>query len=306
MVQAALTVVPSVISAVSSLATIRGAHIASLFAEGGALSAVTIAHTAHAVAAHISAAAHAVLNAVMNANPIMIVVIAIAALVAGLIWAYQNCEPFRNAVNAIANVLTGAFGAAIAAVRGALEWLWNNVLVPLGKFLGGALLTAWNALADGISYVYNNILKPVFDALKAVWDYVIKPIADTIGAIVGAVSGFLGIGGGAPSNQNLGVGGRLQTGGVVMRPTVALLGEAGPEAIIPLNKITQVIPIREMGNAGGVMIEINAPLVSIAGSADRQTAELAARLVQDRLRNVLVEASSSSAGLTHKRIRMGT
>ncbi len=40
-------------------------------------------------------------------------------------------------------------------------------------------------------------------------------------------------------------------GGVVTRPTVAMVGEAGPEAIIPLN---------EMGNTGGVTINFTQPV----------------------------------------------
>jgi hypothetical protein len=223
-----------------------------------------------------------------------LVVAGIAALVAGLIWAYQNCEPFRNAVNAIANVLGGALTVAINSVYGALKWLWDSVLVPLGNFLSGTLLAAWNALANGISWAYNNILKPVFDALAWVWNNIIKPIGDAIGAIVGAVTGFLG-GGGTPSNQNPNVGGHLQQGGIVTRPTLALIGEAGPEAVIPLNR-----------GGFGTTLQINSPLITVQGSVDKRTAEYAARLIEERLKNVLVEPSSLSGSSTHKQIRFGS
>jgi regulator of replication initiation timing len=55
-------------------------------------------------------------------HPILIV---IGALVAAFIYAYQNIEPFRNAVNALASFLAGALKPIIEAVSGAFTWLGN-------------------------------------------------------------------------------------------------------------------------------------------------------------------------------------
>jgi phage-related minor tail protein len=137
-------------------------------------------------------------------------------------------------------------------------------------------------------------LKPVFDALAWVWNNVIKPIADVIGAIVGAVTGFLG-GGGTPSNQNPNVGGHLQHGGIVTRPTLTWVGEAGPEAVIPLSK----------GGLGN-NITIHGPLITVQGTLDNRTADYAIAKMTDMLKNVLVEPSSVSGSSTHKRIRFGS
>jgi hypothetical protein len=60
------------------------------------------------------------LDVVLAANPIGIVVLAIAALAAGLVYAYKNCETFRNVVD-------GAFKAIAAAGK----WMWNTVLQPV-------------------------------------------------------------------------------------------------------------------------------------------------------------------------------
>ena len=61
------------------------------------------------------AAAQTLMNIVLTANPIGIIVVAIAALVAGLILAYQKMDWFRTAVNAV--------GAAVAAV---FNWIKAN------------------------------------------------------------------------------------------------------------------------------------------------------------------------------------
>lgn len=48
-------------------------------------------------------------NAAMDANPIGIIVIAIAALAAGVIIAYNKCKPFRDAINDVGNVAKTVF-----------------------------------------------------------------------------------------------------------------------------------------------------------------------------------------------------
>jgi hypothetical protein len=67
----------------------------------------------------IAAAAFMALNLVMAANPIGLIVIAIGALVGGLIWAYQNVSWFRDGVD-----------AAFQAIGAVGRWLWNNALAP--------------------------------------------------------------------------------------------------------------------------------------------------------------------------------
>ena len=57
----------------------------------------------------IVAGAFLALNVVMALNPFMLIVIAIGALVGGLIWAYQNVSWFRGGVNAAFNAI-GAVG----------------------------------------------------------------------------------------------------------------------------------------------------------------------------------------------------
>lgn len=87
-----------------------------------------------AVASNIWKVAQVALNFVLSANPIGIVVIAIAALVGALIAAYNNCETFRNicddvwvAVKEIASAvwdfLVTAFEKASAVIKKAWEWV---------------------------------------------------------------------------------------------------------------------------------------------------------------------------------------
>src|SRR5690606_34669072 len=58
-------------------------------------------------------------NAAMSANPIGLVVVAIAALVAGIVLAYKRSETFRNIVQ-----------TAFRAIGAAATWLWENAIKP--------------------------------------------------------------------------------------------------------------------------------------------------------------------------------
>jgi hypothetical protein len=254
----------------------------------------------------------------LSANPIILVIAGIALLIAGIIYAYNNCQPFRDLINTIGAYLQGAFLAAWNAVSGAitwfntnviqpvtqaLTWLWNNILMPLAQFLVGNLLSAWNTLSNGISWAYNNLIKPVFDALSWAYNNIIKPIADWLG---GVASFFGGVGAAiskavSGATSSAAAGGpafKRQKGGIITKPEIALIGEAGPEAIIPLSG-----PYMPRGL--GTTININSPLVYVAGSADQRTAEYAVNLIEEKLRNIIVEPTSTSGASTHKMIRKG-
>ncbi|MFF3324974.1 hypothetical protein [Streptomyces sp. NPDC002889] len=155
-------------------------------------------------------------NLVMNANPITLIIIAIVALVAAVIYAYKNWGWFRDIVNAAwegiktaalfvwNNVLKPIFSGlviAFQAVGTAASWLWNTILSPVFSFIGAAarilativltilivpFVLAFKALAAIATWVWENVLGPVFGfiAEKAVWLWQnqIKPAWDLMKA----------------------------------------------------------------------------------------------------------------------------
>ena len=133
-------------------------------------------------------------NAVMDANPIILVGIAIAALVAGVIYAYNNFDWFKNGVqtawDVIQNAATFAWGviqpifnalwAGVQALGAVFMWLWANVIQPV-----------WDVIQNAISFAWNNVISPVFNALWAgvqalgavfswLWANVVQPVWDVI------------------------------------------------------------------------------------------------------------------------------
>ena len=118
--------------------------------------AMTAAHAAAEAGATGLALAQAALNAVLEANPIGLVVAALAALAAGLTTAYKTSETFRNAVNsafsAVKNIAQSAIGTVVD---------WINELVAKINGAAAALANLKNgigAAADAYNSAYNNYI----------------------------------------------------------------------------------------------------------------------------------------------------
>ena len=100
-----------------------------------------------------------------------------------------------------------------------------------------------NITAESFEQIWERIKKAFINAITAmVAEYVAKmAVIGTISAItgipIGAVAGGMGWGG----KGLFGLLG-LQEGGIVRKPTVAVLGEKGPEAVIPLDKTRSLGP----------------------------------------------------------------
>lgn len=98
-------------------------------------------------------AAQLALNVVMNANPIMLIVTSVAALVAGLVYFFTQTELGREVW---AN-FTRFLGEAWTNITGFFTAAWENVIQPVFKAIG-----------DIAVWLYETILKPVFDGISAV------------------------------------------------------------------------------------------------------------------------------------------
>lgn len=92
-------------------------------------------------------AVQAALNFVMAANPLTLIVIAIAALAAGLVIAYKRSDTFRDIVD-----------TALRVVGAAGKWMWENALKPAFE----KLKDGFDALGKAGTWLWNNALQPAF------------------------------------------------------------------------------------------------------------------------------------------------
>lgn len=119
------------------LATVRST--ASLVAQ-------KVAMVATSVATKAAAAAQWLMNAAMSANPIMLVVLAIAALIAGLVWFFTQTELGQ----AIWTEFTRFLGEA-----------WNNIVAvatTVFTFLGEFFTKVWNGIVTVVQFVWGLIV----------------------------------------------------------------------------------------------------------------------------------------------------
>jgi hypothetical protein len=179
----------------------------------GTLAGIILAYNAYLKlqAAYTIAAtvAQAAFNLVMSANPIALIVIAIAALIAGLVLAYKKFEGFRNIVDSIFSVINTVVTSSIGVIKSYFETL-------LGFYKG---------IFNGIATLWNN----------------------TIGKLSFKVPSWVpGLGGKGFDVPNIPM---LAEGGIVTSATLAMIGEKGPEAVIPLDRMGQM--------GGGTTVNIN-------------------------------------------------
>lgn len=147
------------------------------------------------------AAVQWLLNVAMDANPIGLVVLALAALVVGLIYAWKHSETFRNIVIGAWNGIKAAVSAVGAWFVGTLWpwlkgvwdkiaaaslWLWHNVIQPAWQGISGAVKVASAviqlAIAIGVAY-FKNFVAPFYLWL---WHHIFEPVWKGISFVVKA------------------------------------------------------------------------------------------------------------------------
>lgn len=92
-------------------------------------------------------------NAVLNANPIILIVSIIATLVTALITLWNTNDGFRNAVISAWNAIKEAFETVVNAIVGffteTIPNAWNNFITGiqnLGQTIWNTLVNAWNSI----------------------------------------------------------------------------------------------------------------------------------------------------------------
>ena len=156
----------------------------------------------------LASVASGIFNAVLLANPITLVVLAIVAFVAIMVLLYKKFEIVREVVDTV-------FSAIKTGVTASLSFLT--------AYFTGVL----------------NIYKGIFNAIAKLWNNSIGKLSFTFPSWVP------GLGGKGFDVPNIPM---LAEGGIVTGPTLAMIGERGPEAVIPLNKA---------GALGGITINVN-------------------------------------------------
>jgi phage-related protein len=115
------------------------------------------------VATQAQTAAQWLLNTAMSANPIGVVVVLIAALVAAFVLAYQHITVFRDGVNDLWHAMAVAFDGIKVAAVAVFDWLKSNWPLLLGVLTGpfglmlAIVVTHWNSVKSFLEGIPGDI-----------------------------------------------------------------------------------------------------------------------------------------------------
>ena len=205
---ALIPVVEKVLPYLTALGDWASQHTTTFLAIAGAIGGIAAAIVIVNAVTKAWTAATAAFNAVMAMNPVVLIVIAVVALIAGLVIAYKKFEAFRNIVDTVGRVIKTGFLAYFTVIKTEAQILYE-------------------------------VFKVVFNGIGKLWN-------NTVGKLSFKIPSWVPLLGGnkfeVPDIP------MLAAGGIVTSPTLAMIGEKGPEAVVPLSKMN--------GMGGGISVTV--------------------------------------------------
>lgn len=237
-------VIMGVVAATDLLALANTALHASFIKTAASATVARIGIIASSVATGVATAAQWLWNVAMTANPIGIIIVAIAALVAAIIWIATQTTWFQDlwqavwgAIVAYINWVKDNYIAVFRAIAGAGKWLWDQIV--------------W--VGNGIKNVFSNVANAIWQPFKWAFNMISWAWNNTAGRLSFTVPGWVpAIGGSGWSMPRLPM---LAVGGEITRTGMAIVhkGETvQPAGTSPLQRgggpITLVIDLSSVPN----------------------------------------------------------
>ena len=158
-------------------------------------------------------------NAAMAANPIVLIIAAISGLVAAGYYLYKNWDEVCTNISA-------AWGLVWDNLKGFWDWLTN--------------IFSWDGITSGFDAAFGLITSGI-SKLTSLWNSFMSIFSSDVTKFDEATAAK--INNDAASFSARLPGTRHATGGIFNNPHVALIAEAGAEAVIPLEDRSRGIPL---------------------------------------------------------------
>lgn len=181
-----------------------GGPVAMLKQMAGGLSLVKTAQTAWSTATKMATAVQGAFNAVIAANPIGAIVVAVAAVVAALVWFFTQTEVGRKAWAAFTSWLSETWAALVegakaiwnglgefladlwATITGGVQSAWNGIagfFTGLWQTISGGVTGAWTSITTFLSGVWTGISTTATTIFTSVRDFIVN-VFTVIGALI--------------------------------------------------------------------------------------------------------------------------
>jgi hypothetical protein len=226
---------------------------------GGIAAAVLLTNaaiTAWNALTAITAAVNAVLATSFSALWVATGAIVILGIIAALIALQVKFDIFGKAIDGI----KVGFNAVWGAIKYVFNWAKDNWPLLLAIITGpfGMAIAFVVKFKDDIMGVFSLIYSGIKATMGFVADVISAPFKAAFRAVASLWNNTIGKLSFSVPSWVPGIGGKgfdvpdipmLAEGGIVTGPTLAMIGEAGPEAVIPLSKMG--------GMGGGITVNVN-------------------------------------------------
>lgn len=185
-----------------------------------ALTAYNVVMGAVNTVTKIATAIQTAFNAVMKANPIMLVVTILGLLVGAFIYAWQNSATFRDIVKGVWEAIKTGIGVAWGVIKG----IFNGFMTGIHA-IGDGFTWMKDKIVDIWKKIGNIIKKPVQFIIDVVWN-------NSIRWFINKVASFLGLGNPVGDPIRL-AGGGVLGGYAPGRDSVPALLSPGESVLVP-------------------------------------------------------------------------
>jgi hypothetical protein len=197
-------------------------------------------------------------------NQIKIAVLAVIDIVSSILKAFSGVidgvrQIFRGLIDFIAGVFTGDWRRAwdgiksiFSGVKTAISSVWTGIKSTFStiiNYVKSTFKNAWSTAWNSIKTIFSNVFNSLKGIVKAPLNFVIDAVNKVIRGInrfkiniPGWVASLAGVKGGS-IGFNIATIPRLAQGGIITSPTIAMVGEAGAEAVMPLERNTGWIDV---------------------------------------------------------------
>jgi phage-related protein len=149
--------------------------------------------TVLAVGIGIVAAATAVWNAVLALNPISLIIVAVIALVAGLIYAYNHFEAFRVVVDTVFQFVKTVVMTVVAFILEHWRFFATALLTIIAGPIGlvvGLIATNFGAIKSTVVNIFNAVvsfLRGAWDKIQNIFDSAMNAAKLVVATVMGAI-----------------------------------------------------------------------------------------------------------------------
>lgn len=210
------TIIMGVTGALDLMILANMAMQASWVKSAASMIAARTAMIATSVATGIATAAQWLWNAAMTANPIGIIIVAIAALVAGIVWVATQTTWFQTLWTAVWGAIVGYFHWVVGNYKAAASFI-----VDATKWIGDKIGSLPGLIGRAFSGLFNIITWP----FRSAFNFVATAWNNTIGRLSWTVPGWVPVIGGrsisAPRLPHFETGGTIP--GRPGEPVLAIL-----------------------------------------------------------------------------------